>query len=89
MKQEWCEHIKIRSGSKWYYGNFDSQEGGCSLLNNKYNFCPECGTPRPREMELWEKFEESYTGGMKRCLDRTDIWKQFVKIAELHFKCEI
>jgi hypothetical protein len=79
MTQEWCTHCK--PGSMWYVGK------GYYPDFPAWNFCPICGTPRPKDKTLEEKFEKHM---------RNDDWMlsdsirqdaiNLAKIATEHFK---
>ena len=53
---EWCEHC-IHSPMPNDRKEFHLK--GMMIYCDKFNFCPICGTPRPREKSLAEKFEDA------------------------------
>ena len=96
---KWCEHwvwstTSLGNSSRYYWMlRYDGHSAACEE-HTLYMFCPFCGTSRPKEKELWEKF---YDEGLK-----LNWWKgktdaqldglgytfclQLAKIAEEHLK---
>lgn len=77
--EKWCEHTftGILSGQL----RLDSGTGPC--VQDDWNFCPICGTPRPKEKELWEKMKEAWLAS-ETCCD--DSFKLMARVSEQHFK---
>ena len=78
---KWCEHV--------FWGkSIDGSNEGWSLCGDiqfskelNWKFCPICGTPRPVEKSLAEKFYES-----PFMCSRLGDCRELEKIAEQHFK---
>ncbi len=68
----WCVHI-----------NSDLELGSQSTVFGNWMFCPICGTPRPKEISLEEKFRAWMQSDAWRVLDAPHA---LAKIAEEHFK---
>lgn len=52
---EWCEHIQ-KDNLTGYWADKNCH------ISNEYNFCPICGTPRPKAKTLAQKFQERCSG---------------------------
>jgi hypothetical protein len=79
-KQEgvWCEHT--RHESHWFEGWLVSN--GHGYYGKDWMFCPICGTPRPKELSLAEKFKKK----IESCRNDYNLADYLVLIAEEHFK---
>lgn len=52
--KKWCEHWEACDSTTKCGGVFNGQH------IRDVNFCPICGTPRPKEQTLAEKFKEAH-----------------------------
>ena len=79
---KWCEHCN---------DEFCRWETWVTHLSNVWKFCPICGTPRPKEKTLEEKFKarlEMNPSGDLALTWIVDQWtiKKLAEIAEEHFR---
>lgn len=77
---KWCEHMYNAS-----YVEIKRHDGSSIVIGVMgVASCPECGTPRPREKSLAEKFDEHF----KRCRVSESVTcaNHLAEIAEAHFK---
>ena len=76
----WCEHLAISGKDVHAF---------VPTTDEHWKFCPICGTPRPVEKSLAEKFDE-YCGDTlsfgERHGDRMSAIKEMAEIAEQHFR---
>ena len=75
---KWCEHCNDEF-CRW--GTWVTH------LSNVWKFCPICGTPRPKEKTLEEKFKQ----WSKRIIGESnypEMAKDLANIAEEHFKAK-
>ena len=90
MIQKWCEHIKGQEGTIYTTINYDF--GRCSTSVPFYiNFCPICGTPRPKEKSLEEKLEAVFNSHSHETCElhkssHCSVIKHLAETAEAHFK---
>lgn len=90
---KWCAHhyesdchgidmIKFPSGMELCAGGTQHQD--------RFKFCPICGTPRPKEKTLAEKFrmqcEEMFSSETADKLSHSGIYLDLEKIALAHFE---
>ena len=52
MSQEWCEH------TNWHNMTATEVSNYCDSRN--WNFCPICGTPRPKEKSKRERLADKF-----------------------------
>lgn len=71
MDKVWCEHMDNYKSEKWY------------LADKEFQFCPVCGTPKPKEESLEEKFETFWN--LAKFNNQT-IFKDLASVARKHFK---
>ena len=82
---KWCKHfVKNHGGlSEWWYSPRPHPQATMSLLKESWDYCPHCGTPRPKENSLAKKFWEYH------CLNAVDmdvLCNRLAEIAEEHFR---
>jgi len=80
-KEQWCKHIEYGQYSPMCKPDYRfKDEDSVTYLTTSWNLCPICGTPRPKEKTLAQKFREylPYAG--------SDMYEGLARIAEDHFK---
>jgi hypothetical protein len=78
--QGWCEHTdKVRSITVNYLSDG-------TLTIPYFNYCPECGTPRPKEKTLAEKFCDAHPICKQHGRPHMSVCEILAKVAEDHFK---
>ena len=81
MSNVWCEHMKNKGdGLKLYKWHDDSIHSLGQSHTEYFQFCPICGTPRPKEKSLAEKFMDIPFPMTRLCADKLS------DIASEHFK---
>ena len=84
----WCQHLRWNCRSKeWVEAGYESYTNMTRHVHeNSWNFCPICGTPRPKEKTLAEKFGE-FLFDSKNIM-KGGVAENLARIAEDHFKGE-
>ena len=91
MSKVWCEHISWMNGtcsinSGWWQYSDTHKSFAIELSVIQINFCPICGTPRPKEKSLAEKLKYAcYPGYHSEIWYELD-WESVALAAEEHFK---
>ena len=78
----WCEHIKPEYDGKVL--NFMGVHAGWPDQKGHWNFCPICGTSRPKEKTLAEKFYDHTN--FCRAVNSVAFLDHLAYIATEHFK---
>jgi hypothetical protein len=81
-EQRWCEHLIKYDGGYDFYPNTSEPEYYGTISKN-WKMCPICGTMRPKEMNLEEKFRQKF-----KLLDEyfDNACEELAKIADEHHR---